>query len=106
MPKRSHKKQERRSGWTNGQWHLDKRVIISILGGFLVQTATLVCTGLWWGSHIETQQGEHARRLMDHDVALRGMVASQERIVRLETIAERLERVTARLEDRFNGVRR
>ena len=105
MPERSLIK-ERRRGWANGQWHLDKRVILSILGGFLVQTATLVGTGLWWASHIETKQDEHSRILIAHDAALRTMSASQERIVRLETIAERLERVTARLEDRFNGVRR
>lgn len=103
MPKRNQKRQERRRSW---QWHLDKRVILSILGGFLVQTATLVGTGLWWASHIETKQDEHSRTLMAHDAALRVMSTSQERIVRLETIAERLERVTARLEDRVNGSRR
>lgn len=97
---------ERRSEWIKGQWHMDKRVIVSILVGFMVQTATLVGTGLWWGSHIETQQGEHSRRLVEHDATLRTLVASQERIVRLETIAERLERVTTRLEDRVNGSRK
>lgn len=85
---------------------MDKRVIIPIVLGFATQTAVLVGTGLWWGSHIETKQDEHSRRLLEHDVALRTMAASQERIVRLETIAERLERVTAKLEDRFNGSRR
>lgn len=103
MQKRTQKVQERRRGW---QWHLDKRLILSILGGFFIQTVTLVGTGLWWASHIETKQDEHSRTLIAHDAAIRAMSASQERIVRLETIAERLERVTARLEDRVNGARR
>lgn len=103
MPKRSQKRQERRRSW---QWHLDKRVILSILGGFLVQTAALIGTGLWWASHIETKQDEHSRILVAHDAALRSMSSYQEKIIRLETIAERLERATTRLEDRVNGARK
>lgn len=89
------------------EWHSDRRaimaIIVSIILGFIVQTATLVGTGLWWGGGIETKQAEHSRRLVEHDAALRILSVSQERIVRLEPIVERLERVTTRLEDRLNN---
>lgn len=85
---------------------LDMRVLLPIVVGFGLQTATLVGTGLWWGGRIETKQDEHSRRLLEHDVLLRAMSTTQERIVRLETITERLERITGRFEDRINGTRR
>lgn len=62
-------------------WHLDKRVPISLIVAILLQTATVI----WWGSSL-------TERVNTLEAQLSGTQDIRERLVRIETILERLER--------------
>lgn len=63
------------------QWHLDKRVPIALIATIFVQTAGII----WWAAGITAQVNANARAIEEQS-------DTRERLVRIETILERLER--------------
>lgn len=63
------------------QWHLDKRVPIALIVTLVLQSAAIV----WWASGVEARVNANTRELEEQS-------DTRERLVRIETILERLER--------------
>ena len=66
---------------TENQWHLDKRVPIAMILTIFIQTAGII----WWAAGIQAQVSANTREIQEQS-------DTKERLVRIETILERLER--------------
>lgn len=70
---------------SDNHWHLDKRVPIALIATLTLQT----CGIIWWAAGINAQ-------VQANTLAIAEQSDTRERLVRIETILERMER---RLED-------
>ncbi len=75
------------------QWHLDKRVPLSIIGAIMLQTCTIV----WWAAGIDARLNDHETRLTKEETFVSKHVDEgrdvYERIVRLEERFQNQERI-------------
>lgn len=71
---------------TENHWHLDKRVPIAMIAAIVIQTTGII----WWAASMQAQVNANSREIQEQS-------DTRERLVRIETILERLER---RLGDR------
>lgn len=89
---------------SESSWHLDKKVPISIIATILFQTAGLI----WWASKMDSRVAslEEADRRSDQhalvtDAKLEGLRGDRDRLVRMETQLEGIQRSIQRLEARL-----
>lgn len=87
-------------------WHLDRKVPVTIIMTILVQTAGLI----WWASKMDSRVAtlEEADRRFDQrhvvaDAKLEALRGDRDRLVRMETQLEGIQKSIARLEQKLDG---
>lgn len=73
----------------SGAWHLDRRVPIALIITIVLQATAIV----WWGAKLSARV-----EMLEHTIAQQN--DDHERLVRVETTVQSIDRRLARMEDR------
>ena len=91
---------------TDGDWHLDKRVPISLILAFVLQTAIFISLGAWYAGKMDTRVAHIEAWVSGRPAVLPADL--EQRITAVEVNQRNILRALSRIEDkvdsRFDGL--